>query len=267
MNNLYGLYPNGGGPTAPVGRLIRQSAWMDGKKGHLNRRPGREAMLRRTALTALIFLLAISLAQAVEKTAANGNYNLAGTWTPSGVPVAGDDVIVPSGVTLTVNANTAALKSITVNSGGTMIVSPNFTVSATTITIEGTYTNQSTGAITATTVSFAAGALYRNAVNGGFIPIATWHANSTCEITGYTTTAGNPPNYTTIFAQAFGNFTWNCTGQTGSISLGGRLTTVNGNFTVSSTGTGSFSFGISGIGNVTIGGDYTQTAGYVYGSG
>src|SRR5438045_1736253 len=67
----------------------------------------------------------------------------------------------------------------------------------------------------------------------GTIPTATWDPNSTCEIIGYTT--GGPP---TGLGQSFGNFTWNATNQgTTNINLAGTLTTVNGNFTVLSTGT------------------------------
>lgn len=218
------------------------------------------------ALIALFFVLSTSVTQAVTKTATTGNYNTASTWTPSGVPARNDDVIVPSGVTLTVNANTAALRSITVNAGGTIIPTGTRTVTATTITVNGTYINQSSSAITGTNISFGAGSLYQHAVNGGFIPIAAWDATSTCEITGYTSTSGNPPNYTTIYAQEFGNFIWDCT-QTQSISLGGILTTIKGDCTVKSTGSAVFSFGNTGIGNVTIDGNYSQTGGTVYGSG
>ena len=42
----------------------------------------------------------------------------------------------------------------------------------------------------------------------------------------------------TTFDQPFGNFTWNSTNQTADLSLA-NLTTVNGNMTVSSTGSGS----------------------------
>ena len=116
-------------------------------------------------------------------------------------------------------------------------------------------------------MNVGSGGTYEHAQNGGTIPFATWHANSTCIVSGYTIIGVNPPSYSTSFAQSFGNFTWNCTGQTGAISLGGVLTSVAGNFTMASTGGGSFSFGISGVGNSNIGGNYIQTGGNIYMSG
>jgi hypothetical protein len=96
---------------------------------------------------------------------------------------------------------------------------------------------------TATTLIFQAGASYTHARNGGSIPLANWHLNSHCNITGITST--NPGN----FSGHFGNITWNCPAQTstgilsndltvhgilhitnGSISIGSRTLKLLGNF-------------------------------------
>lgn len=113
----------------------------------------------------------------------------------------------------------------------------NATNSATTVT--GTIKNDGTGGgtvgsitSTSTTLLFSSGGTYQHEVNGSRMPTATWDAASTCYVTGVTTTV---PAITS-FAQSFGNFTWNCTNQSAHILLSANLTTVNGNFTVASTG-------------------------------
>lgn len=173
-----------------------------------------------------------------------------------------------SSVNITLAANTTASIAGTLSIGSSSTFNSNNNGVVTTVT--GTIINGgNVNCLTDSKMLFQSGSTYQHNVNGGNIPISTWDVNSTCEITGYTTTNGNPANYTTIFAQEFGNFTWNCTNQRSSISLGGILTTVNGNFTMLSTGThgAMFSFGNTGIGNVTIGGDYIQSGGNVYGTG
>ncbi len=83
---------------------------------------------------------------------------------------------------------------------------------------------------TAGTLSIAAGAVYQHARNGGTIPLATWGANSTCEVTGIINTAP-----TLINTNAYQNFTWSCIGQTAAISLAGNLRTVNGDLLIQET--------------------------------
>ena len=134
------------------------------------------------------------------------------------------------------------------------------------------------------TLTVNSGGTYEHAINGGTIPAATWNASSNCNITGVTVTEPNG------LSQSFGNFKWNCTGQTGSelninplsVSFSGAVT---GDFTVASTGTGSIrlsnitprvldisgNFNISGgifilainTGSsiVNIGGDFNMTGG------
>ncbi|NNT73231.1 hypothetical protein HKT18_13480 [Flavobacterium sp. IMCC34852] len=50
----------------------------------------------------------------------SGDWNTAGTWTPSGVPACGDIVTIASGHTVTVNA-TASAAGVTINAGGTLV--------------------------------------------------------------------------------------------------------------------------------------------------
>ena len=102
------------------------------------------------------------------------------------------------------------------------------------------------------TINFHGGSTYEHAINGSGIPVATWDIASNCNITGST---ANPPTGATL-GQAFGNFTWNCAGQTANISLGGNLINVRGTFTLANTGT----FFIRPAGSATYG-NFLQTGG------
>jgi uncharacterized protein YceK len=58
---------------------------------------------------------------AVTKTAVvdNGNWATAATWSPAGAPAAGDDVIIPNGITVVLEANMAtAINTLTIQNGG-----------------------------------------------------------------------------------------------------------------------------------------------------
>ena len=108
-------------------------------------------------------------------------------------------------------------------------------------------------------LSFAGGATYIHAQNGGVVPAATWDNNSNCNITGVTTTIPSPAS----FNQEFGNFMWDCPAQTGNLSFIGNLQNIDSNFVVANTGaTGALNLAISGVNfTTTIGGDYIQTGG------
>jgi len=59
---------------------------------------------------------------AVTKTSiSNGSWSSASTWSPSGVPVATDDVIINTNVVLDQNIDIDPGGSLTINSGGTLI--------------------------------------------------------------------------------------------------------------------------------------------------
>ena len=113
---------------------------------------------------------------------------------------------------------------------------------------------------TAARLSFNGGSLYVHARNGGNIPLATWNATSTMSVEGI---INSPP---AGINQVFGNFTWNSPLQAINFSFDGLLVTVNGDFTVNSTGTGSIrlkNFG-SGTTTTTVFGDYIQTGGTLF---
>ncbi|MFA6127960.1 MAG: choice-of-anchor L domain-containing protein [Bacteroidales bacterium] len=155
-----------------------------------------------------------------------------------------DDVIVDAGGQVTINSGF----TLTIANGA---ATPDFLVNGTLNRI---------GPITTTgTLAFGSGGTYIHAATSGAIPTAAWDPASTCSITGVT---GTVPTVAS-FAQSFGNFTWNCAGQTSAISLANNLTTVNGNFTVLNTSgqqltLGTTPYTLNVLGNFVLG-DGTNT--------
>jgi len=77
-------------------------------------------LLRSAQLVILLFISGTLMA--VTKTASTGDWNTAGTWSPSGVPGGSDNVIIPAGVTVTLSADfavfllpLATVNTITIN--------------------------------------------------------------------------------------------------------------------------------------------------------
>lgn len=82
----------------------------------------------------------------------------------------------------------------------------------------------------------------------GVIPNATWNIGSTCRIIGYSSNSSYPEN----IEQTFYNFDWNTPALTASPIII-RLGIINGNLTVTSTGTGSLRINSLGF----VGGNFT----------
>lgn len=189
-----------------------------------------------------------------------GNWNSTASWsdTPGGIPGAsipadGDNVYIQEGYNMILDGNTANLNLLSIASGASLTTTSDFTVTATTVIVEGNYNNRSTGAITST--AFTVYGVYEHGINGGSLPTATWESGSTCLVTGWTNSAA----LNSSFSQDFYNFTWNCPGQTTNVSFAGNVTSVAGTFTLTSTGS-SFN-SISPFGSPVYG-NYLQTNGY-----
>lgn len=151
-----------------------------------------------------------------------------------------------------------ALNVTAVSAGGVY----NAANSSTTVT--GTLIN-SGGTITSTSsnLNISVNGIYQHDRNGGTIPTATWDLSSTCLVSGITNTIPSGG-----LGQSFGNFTWNCTSQSGAINnitgTGGGLTTVNGNFTVSSTNSRTLNLNNSSSSRtVNVEGDFVISGGNV----
>ncbi len=101
------------------------------------------------------------------------------------------------------------------------------------------------------------GGIYMHQDNGANLPKATWDAGSTLLIRGVTNaTPGN-------LDQSFHHVVWDNPGQTNQRNLGANLQTVNGDFTIVSTGGGSILFGSNSNQGMSIGGNYNQQNGLV----
>jgi len=181
-------------------------------------------------------------------------------WTVSGT---GAGVVIQAGGSL-IAANTVTTVKLTINASGTATVNSGKTLkinngtSSPDMLVQGSLANAGTITIsTGADASFDSGSKYQHTRNGGNIPIATWNANSTCEITGIvTTTPGG------LSGQSFGNFTWNCA-QTGNIQLAGNLNTITGNFSVQSTGTSQLILTNTTNLTLSVGGDFNLSSGTV----
>ncbi len=163
------------------------------------------------------------------RSVATGDWNNISTWETD--------------VTSAFTAPTPAIAAPTNTNSAKVFVQTGHTVTATAavtafeISVDGTLENGTGGTITATGgITFNANSIYSHNRDGGAIPAATWDAASTCLIKGAVSTT----TITGFSGQTFGKFTWNSPSQTAAVSLGAvAATTINGDFTVISTGTGS----------------------------
>ena len=154
---------------------------------------------------------------------------------------AGTDLVIPAGSTLTLgtNINMTLASSSTADISGTLNINAGreFNTDGGTVatTVNGTIVNRGTlTCTTSTKLLFQAGSTYQHDLDGGDIPTATWNLTSNCNLTGLT---GTLPTVATL-NQSFGNFTWNCLGQSLNANLNNNMPLVNGTFTLISTGSG-----------------------------
>lgn len=239
---------------------------------------------------------------------ATGDWGLASTWevysngswnAASTTPTSTDGTITlrsPYVVTVSTTTGYINVDEVTIDQGGKLVVNvcPSnwwFNVvngSGTDLTINGTmeYQDDQVSLATGATIAVGSGGLFQQnlSYSGNYpitIPTATWDANSTYEVLSSNQLAPKAG-----LSQSFGNFTWNYSGQTADINLAGALTTVNGNFTLASSGTKTlaltattaltlnigkdliiqngildFSTGAAATKVLTLGGNYTQTNG------
>ena len=192
------------------------------------------------------------------RSATNGNWSVAGTWqvwsgtswvSTNATPAGG------AGTNITIQSVHMVTNNVAVGLTGTLFTqgSLNFSGSgAVTVGTGGIVRNSGTINSSGTTLIFNSGGTYQHAYTNasGMVPTSTWNSNSTCAIVGYTTFSGNP----TGFAQSFNNFVWNCPNQSAPISAAGALTTVNGDFTIANTGSGSFQGSSNAVFILTVAG-------------
>ncbi|MFZ4401887.1 MAG: beta strand repeat-containing protein, partial [Bacteroidales bacterium] len=209
-------------------------------------------------IVGLLFLLILGVdnVNAATRTASvSGNWSATATWGGSAVPVAGDVIIINSGVIVTVNINTAAVASITINAPS---ANNGITISGTnTLTVTGAITmnTPSTGVITSTidvgtgTLSAASIAIPGSSTASRFCTLSV--STGTISISGNITFSGTAAQARIIFNGS------------GVLNVGGTFGT-GGTFTAS---TGTVNCNLSGdqsvapyiFNNLTLSGSGVKT--------
>ncbi|HEX5002930.1 MAG TPA: hypothetical protein VFW78_10585 [Bacteroidia bacterium] len=179
-----------------------------------------------------------------------------------------DQVVVEEGGTLNISSGTLSLANgtgndlinngiVNTNSGGTLSIASGALVE---IAGGGTHNNNG-GSQTLTGWAIRDGGTYVHNVNNVNLPTATWSANSTLKVTGVTTSNLKGMN------QDFGNFIYDCAGQTGNIEFWESIGSIQGNFIVNNTGTGgTWIQRTSTTTPLNVSGYYLQTGGLIYGT-
>ena len=197
-------------------------------------------VFKKGLLALFIFLLGASVASAVVKTSAgSGPWATPGTWSPSGVPALGDDVVIANTHTVTVGAHVSAAlpATVTVNQGGTLSVGGfNFTVMSTT-TVSGTLEHTGTGGTHTFTgdVTIASSGVWNETAD--VAPAFYGHLNN-----DGTLTAANGVHTFAGAAKTFG----------GAHEIAIPKTAVTGTYT--NNGTLTVNTALSGVGGLTQGG-------------
>jgi hypothetical protein len=108
------------------------------------------------------------------------------------------------------------------------------------------------------TINFLSGSSYIHDVNGEALPVANWNANSTCIVTGVT--SSTPSNV----SQQFGHFTWNCASQSGERSFTGNFGSTQGNFNLISTNNNVLKFSTTEVCVINVGGNFNIGSGCIF---
>jgi len=265
--------------------LIKMNRRMKNKVNHrvrLRVRLSRLALVLSTLLLGLFlgFFLYFNFSNSKNAMAAvtddyrsvqSGNWNSNSTWqryngsswvAASSAPTSTRKTItIQSGHTVTVTAN-VTVDQVIVSAGASLVLNSGITMtlangSGTDLNVSGTFRNAGTVTISSSaTIAYQNGGVYQHnyTTTAGTIPNATWNSGSTCEIIGYTSNASAPSGL-----QTFRNFTWNCPSQTNVINLNGGLSTVNGIFSVISTGSSELQLATNG--STLNAGGYNQSGG------
>lgn len=160
---------------------------------------------------------------------ANGDWNTAANWSPVGIPTSNDEVVIPSGKTVQIIANSEAKSitlsgSLTVNSAKLLTVGSDLVSGDFTVNVEGSFTMGS-GSDLATLV------VYGNYINNGFTDF--WKSNVviTGDLISSSTSALQKQGNVVVGGNIIGSF--DTTGGDGA----NQIYSVNPNATVTITPT------------------------------
>ena len=130
--------------------------------------------------TFVLFIILNSFGQTPTKTAiANGRWSTASVWSPSGVPTATDNVLIPNGRTVSIRSN-AACNSLTVGTGASgMLEFRRNTASILTVSNNITINPNGTFRVRNTSNTTHTLAVSGNIINNGTLDFAI-DANSFC---------------------------------------------------------------------------------------
>jgi hypothetical protein len=176
----------------------------------------------------------------------------------------GADLIIADGASLIQNSSLEAIvlgTAATADISGTLTENGTYNTDGTNVvtTVSGTGIIDNRNTVTSfsgTKLVMSGGSYYIHGLDGGNIPSATWDANATIEFTGVTSSMPNN------LGQAYGNFIWNSSLQTATLSFNGNVTTINGDFSVQSTGTGTVSLkNVGGSSPTNVAGDFNLSGG------
>ncbi|MEW5797471.1 MAG: fibronectin type III domain-containing protein [Bacteroidota bacterium] len=220
------------------------------------------------------YVVGLQVTSGAYRSAQTGNWNVTSTWerfngvswvAATATPSSTDGLItIRSGHTVSVTANVSIDQTV-IDAGGIVSITGTTILTVangggTDLAVNGTLQSSSSNNITTTgTIVVNSGGKYIHNRNGGNIPIATWDVNSTCEITGVTNTLPGNRN------QTFGNFTWNCAGQSAALQLALQPASVTGNYSIISTGSSNIRILNNTTTALTIGGDLIIQGGTVLG--
>jgi hypothetical protein len=117
----------------------------------------------------------VNPATVTRTAAASGNWSDPNSWSPTGLPATGDDVIIPAGFNVAVDANTVAIGDLTLQGtlaftgSSTLKVSGNVALASTATLTPGTGTVELVGSTSQTLTATEPAALtfYKLTVNGG----------------------------------------------------------------------------------------------------
>jgi hypothetical protein len=206
------------------------------------------------------------------RSAGTGNWNDTDTWKwydgekwvpASAIPTDTDGrITIGYGHTITVTEN-ISVDQVFVSYGGKVSVASDVTLTVADgseeedFLVNGYGKVENSGTIDADgMLIFDCNSEYEHVRDGGSIPVATWTDYSNCVISGIESNGLNIPQET----QPFGNFIWNCSSQNQDIDLHSQLTSVAGDFIVTSTNSRSLLLtGTNIVCNLTVGSDYIQS--------
>ena len=179
-------------------------------------------LYKNLTLTVLLLAVFCSTRAATYSSAATGNWNVTTSWTPAGVPIAGDVVNILAGHTITVTANAACASVTFTQVTGNLIVN-----SGITLTISGALIRNAISAVSSSTIS-GQGTLSCASLNAGSNVSGTNNTTFSQTLNTSISTLNISGNLTIIgykIGQRYRNGIFNITG--GNVTVNGSVTTTN----------------------------------------